>query len=77
MANTPELEDMIKGIVEANYAGKIKALALVYIDDEGAVKQCYHIPAEVLLSMIGAIQIVNQAMSNNGINHIKPKDYLS
>lgn len=71
-----ELDNVIKGIVEAHYAGKIKSIAAVFIDDEMAIKQSIHIPAEMLLSTLGAIRIISYSVSQLGTNPIPPKDYL-
>ena len=72
-----ELDGIINTIVEANYAGKIKSIAVVFIDTDMVVKQSLHIPSEMLLATLGAIQIINYSVSQLGTNIVPPKDYLT
>lgn len=70
------IDAIIKELVEATYSGSIKAVALMFIDNDGQLKISFHVPSDVLLSTLGGLQILNSTISNAGLKQIPNKDYL-
>lgn len=72
----PEIDKLVKEVVEANYNGSIKSIVMLWIDTDNDFKMSYHVPSDTLLAALGGLTVIGNNITTNGLKQIPTKDYL-